>query len=131
MVAYNFMPQFEMPIVTRRKTGTIRDQGRRRHARPGEMLQLYTGMRQPSCRLIATAPCIGADRLRVYFNERRIIVGEVDPAFPLDEVNHCGDVDEFARGDGFRDFDHMASFWNVPEFDKVWIQWDPERLTES
>jgi hypothetical protein len=89
MVAYSFKPRFEMPIVTLRKTGTIRAHGRRRHARPGERLQLYTGMRTRSCRLLATAECQSSDRLRVWFDTPRVIVGEFDPGLTEADINHC------------------------------------------
>jgi hypothetical protein len=48
MVAYSFKSQFGEPIVSRRKRQTIRGP-RKRHARPGELLQLFTGMRTKYC----------------------------------------------------------------------------------
>ncbi|MEJ0016825.1 MAG: ASCH domain-containing protein [Acetobacteraceae bacterium] len=44
MVAYSFKRDFAAPILAGIKRQTIRAD-RRRHARPGEVLQLYTGMR--------------------------------------------------------------------------------------
>lgn len=52
MVAYSFKRQFGPPILAGTKGGTIRND-RKRHARPGEELQLYHGMRTKSCTLIA------------------------------------------------------------------------------
>lgn len=75
MVAYSFNARFELPIVTLRKTGTIRNVGKRRHAKPGETLQLYTGMRTRACRLLATAVCSSQDRLRIWFEQPRVIIG--------------------------------------------------------
>jgi hypothetical protein len=57
MVAYSFQPMFELPIVLGTKRQTIRAAGKRRHARAGDTLQLYLGMRTPRCRLLATASC--------------------------------------------------------------------------
>jgi hypothetical protein len=51
MVAYSFNRRFVPAIESGMKSQTIRAH-RRRHARPGEQLQLYTGMRTKSCRLI-------------------------------------------------------------------------------
>ena len=48
MVAYNFMKQFADDVASGRKDFTIRGQ-RKRHARPGEPVQLYTGMRTKCC----------------------------------------------------------------------------------
>ncbi len=51
MVAYSFNRRFVPAIESGIKSQTIRAH-RRRHARPGERLQLYTGMRTRACRLI-------------------------------------------------------------------------------
>ena len=48
MVAYGFNKRFVGPIRTGEKAHTIR-LPRKRHAYPGEQLQLYRGMRQKSC----------------------------------------------------------------------------------
>lgn len=132
MVAYSFNARFEMPILTLRKTGTIRAPGLRRHARPDERLQLYTGMRTRSCRLLATAACAAVDRLRIWFDQPRLILGEPCSSVPLDQINNCADFDEFARGDGFSDFDDMARFWwdmhQARSFDGVWIRWSPQSV---
>ncbi|MEM6839576.1 MAG: ASCH domain-containing protein [Cyanobacteria bacterium P01_C01_bin.120] len=57
MVAYNFKPQFAPLVESGVKRQTIRARGKRRHARPGEALQLYTGQRTKACRkLIAPDP---------------------------------------------------------------------------
>ena len=52
MVAYSLKPRFIPPILSGAKRQTIRAISRRRHAIPGETLQLYTGMRTKQCRLI-------------------------------------------------------------------------------
>ncbi len=51
MVAYSFDRRFVPAIVSGAKRQTIRAH-RARHARPGETLQLYTGMRTRQCRKI-------------------------------------------------------------------------------
>lgn len=51
MVAYSFNRRFVPAIEAGSKRQTIRAH-RRRHARIGEQLQLYTGMRTKACRLI-------------------------------------------------------------------------------
>lgn len=42
MVAYSFQPRFAAPIEQGLKTHTLRAAGKRRHARVGEALQLYS-----------------------------------------------------------------------------------------
>lgn len=61
MVAYNFQKRFAPAVESGQKTQTIRALGKRRHARPGDTLQLYTGMRSTSCRKLREATCDGAD----------------------------------------------------------------------
>jgi hypothetical protein len=64
MVAYSFNRRFVPAIESGIKSQTIRAP-RRRHARPGEWLQLYTGMRTKSCRLIrADVVCSRLDEVR-------------------------------------------------------------------
>lgn len=53
MVAYSFHPRFVDAILGGTKRQTIR-MHRRRHARPGEEMQLYAGMRTRHCRLVKT-----------------------------------------------------------------------------
>jgi hypothetical protein len=48
MVAYSFNPIFVGPILAGTKRQTIRAE-RKRHARPGEAMQLYTGMMRWWC----------------------------------------------------------------------------------
>ena len=48
MVAYSFKRRFREPILAGSKQQTIRAD-RKRHARRGEALQLYTGMRTTQC----------------------------------------------------------------------------------
>lgn len=57
MPAYSFKSRFAEPILSNQKLQTIRAVGKRRHARVGERMQLYTGMRTKQCKLIATRIC--------------------------------------------------------------------------
>ncbi len=54
MVAYSFNPRFIEPIRQGLKTQTIRSYSEARQPRPGQLLQLYTGMRTPT----ASASCL-------------------------------------------------------------------------
>jgi hypothetical protein len=131
VVAYNFKPQFELPIIALVKLGTIRA-GRKRHAKPGEVLQLYTGMRTKKCRLIATAQCSGNDRIQISFEHQVIVIGEYPNRVRLVAIDEktLAPLDEFARGDGFTDFQDMARFWGpkLLEFEGRWIQWRAESV---
>jgi hypothetical protein len=54
MPAYNFKAQFAALVESGQKRQTIRAIGKRRHASPGEALQLYTGQRTKACRKLVT-----------------------------------------------------------------------------
>jgi len=55
MVAYSFKREFAPAIILGRKRQTVRAH-RRRHARPGETMQLFTGMRTRQCCKIIPDP---------------------------------------------------------------------------
>lgn len=58
MVAYNFQARFAPDVAAGRKLQTIRAEGRRAHAKAGDRVQLYTGMRTKACRKLAEGTCV-------------------------------------------------------------------------
>ena len=121
MVAYSFQARFAEPILSGVKGGTIRSD-RRRHTRPGEEMQLYTGMRTKHCRLIARKQCLAVVPIELNFSASQVLRnGEVfwDP----------GILDALARFDGFADFGEMTVFWGYrPRFEGwhvCWLPWQP------
>lgn len=116
MVAYSFAPQFIAPIEARTKLQTVRGH-RRRHARVGEPIQLYTAMRTKQCRKIIEADpiCLRVWDIRIAIDasERRVI-----GAISLDGalLDHA-EMEAFAQRDGFvADADssalkRMGQFW--------------------
>ncbi len=121
MVAYSFAPQFVAPIEARTKLQTVRGH-RRRHARPGEPIQLYTGMRTKQCRkLMSPDPiCIRLWDIRIVVDpaERRLISNmEIEGIY-----QSPWDVEAFAKHDGFvADAEHSAA-WRMGEF---WLKSHP------
>jgi hypothetical protein len=125
MVAYGFRDRFREPILAGTKGGTIRAD-RKRHARPGEQLQLFTGLRTKHCELICRLPCMAVEPVSlvlrapqsVQVGGRRVIV-------------RVTELDIFATFDGFHNFDEMVEFWNqehpaVPDtFSGQHIRWLP------
>ena len=63
MVAYSFKARFVPLIREGLKTQTIRAQ-RSRHARPGELIQLFSGMRTHLCEKIVPDPVCIAERMQ-------------------------------------------------------------------
>ena len=112
MVAYSFKAQFRAPILTGTKRQTIRAD-RKRHARPGEQVQLYTGMRTRGCSLIGTAVCAIVLPVRVGVRDRFVAIGS---NFILPDA-----LDGFARDDGFADWLAMAAFWRAEHPDQHWF----------
>jgi len=124
MVAYSFQRRFVAPILAGTKCQTIRAD-RRRHARPGEALQLYTGMRTKHCRLIARASCIEIVPVTLLFSDDPDDEGVMLPGF-----GHPGGLDGFARDDGFVDWSDLRAFWReqhpaIDAFTGVLIRWQP------
>lgn len=128
MVAYSFKPQFREPILAGTKRQTIRSD-RKRHARVGEQLQLYTGMRTRQCRLIGRAVCVDVLPVTLFF---------ANPADPEDsdavevcggQTDDSGDLARFAVADGFPDWPALRRFWSATHgpgtcFAGVMIRWE-------
>lgn len=126
MVAYSFKQRFVAPIEAGTKTQTIRAYGKRRHARIGDTLQLYFGMRTRHCRLIATATCHQVGDVRLQFFPAG------PPHFAVDgRALDGGERERFARADGFASEADMVRFWrevhaDTPDFRGIIIGWSPE-----
>lgn len=127
MVAYSFKPAFRAPIFALEKQQTIR-LPRKRHARPGEAIQHFSGPRMRPERWGASQ-CLAARDVRLDFNLGRVTI---DDAFMIEGE----DLDAFAIRDGFRPPAHldirpwryMARWWAIthpgqPVFRGVLIDW--------
>lgn len=112
MVAYSFQRRFVPAIAEGRKTQTIRGQ-RKRHARPGERLQLYSGMRTRGCQKIIPDPvCAGVWPIDLIFDD----VANHKPVYCIErpEGDQVGIVDDaFAQADGFEDLAAFVDFWHA------------------
>jgi hypothetical protein len=100
-------------------TQTIRAD-RKRHARDGEALQLYTAMRTRQCRLIGTAVCFGTVPIRIDLPDNTVTVGGA-------VYSGWDKLDPFARQDGFDGWLSMREFWRTTHgdgaFSGVLIRW--------
>jgi hypothetical protein len=149
MVAYSFKERFIAPITKglgrefiegwgspipvradiQPKRQTIRAIGKRRHARAGEILQLYYGMRTKQCRSIGVARCVAAYPISMKLGKRSIAV-LIDDGTPIGFAVVGDVVDDFAQADGFANADQMLEFWRkehpgITDFKGVLIKWDP------
>lgn len=119
MVAYSFQRQFIAPIVSGRKRQTIRAR-RKRHARKGEALQLYTAMRTKNCRLIGRAICASVEGVRLDFVKNSVAWWALDAEGPDDAGIYTSraDLDHFAQQDGFKNWAEMRAFWDAEHGDE-------------
>lgn len=107
MVAYSFKPSFARQVEQLTKLQTIR-LPRKRHARPGEPLQLYAGMRTRACRkLVDPDPiCRAVNPIKIHMVGSVIILIEIGPV-PIDDRDQ---LEQFARDDGFD-----PKYWHSPQ----------------
>lgn len=122
MVAYSFKAQFAEPIRAGTKRQTLRND-RKRHAREGETLQLYTGMRTRQCKLVGTATCMSVAPIRLDLEDGRVEYPETGHA--ITQIDH---LDMFAQIDGFADWRALMAFWakehpSAPLWTGVRIVW--------
>jgi hypothetical protein len=76
MVAYSFKSFFAPQIIAGLKCQTVRAD-RRRHARPGEAVQLYTGMRTRACHKLVTPDPLCTQVRRIIIATSRLVDGIV------------------------------------------------------
>jgi hypothetical protein len=142
MVSYSFKRRFVDPIraglgiyepilglqpaIVPPKRQTIRAIGKRRHARPGETLQLYHAMRTKQCFEIGEARCTSTKDITIAFSKR-----PNDSIISIAGITHYVGpaLNDFAKLDGFSDWDDMEKFWEdehgLRNFEGVLIQWEP------
>ncbi len=139
MVAYSFQKRFVPQILAGLEPGaaavlhgeppavkrqTIRGD-RLRHARPGEEMQLYTGLRTKHAKLIARVRCICVSRIEINF------VGRESVTVDNTTLRDVPSLIWFARQDGFRDWADFTSFWReqhgdeIERFEGVLLRWEP------
>ncbi|MCX5512252.1 hypothetical protein [Kaistia algarum] len=127
MVAYSFKARFIPKIEDGSKRHTIRAD-RARHARAGEPVQLYEGMRTRTCRLIGAPQCLLVGPIRIFVHLDRIECGPWT-------YRTAGELDLFAERDGFEDWADMCDFWmdehpSTAVFSGQIIFWDHEYFAQ-
>jgi hypothetical protein len=136
MVAYSFQRRFvnpirvglgleqlpTFPLAAGPKLHTLRARRKRGHARPGDELQLYFGMRTRGCMLIGRSLCLGTEPLEI------VVVDGGEPR--LEGLERFGSPDEFAVSDGFENFVAFRDYWLNEHkigdsFDGEIVYWKP------
>jgi hypothetical protein len=104
MVAYNFQARFVPAIRRGKKTHTIRRLGKRKHAKPGDRIQLYTGLRTSNAQKIIDDPiCKAVIPVEIILDEECIV--------SIVLGGKSQKIEQFAIADGFRSADDMHKFW--------------------
>ncbi len=108
MGLYNFKPQFVSLILAGKKTHTIRAPRKGSQDVPGNTMHLYTGLRTKNAKLLGRFPCIKVESIQISKPPMPDSPGLVwIDGSPLSE----DEVEQLAKRDGFRDFEHMMEFW--------------------
>ena len=109
MVAYSFKRSFADEILAGRKRQTIRAPrgGRGRHARVGDQLQLFTGMRTTACRKLGVAVCAEVREVVLDFEQDRVVLDDAV------ELITGLELSAFAELDGFRGPVAGPSSWGL------------------
>lgn len=126
MVAYNFKTAFHDRLRDGSKRQTVRHAGGKRHARPGEPVQIYTGMRTKHARKLIDDPtCTAVDHIVILIDrsaEHEIAGIEIN-GVPLS----LAEREAFAIADGFAGLWQFGPFWRVTHgegrFEGVVIRW--------
>lgn len=107
MVAYSFQPQFALPIATKTKRQTLRND-RKRHARAAEEIQLYTGLRTRHARKLGIASCVSVQPIRIDFAKSTVWSPATNRWW-----TRAIELDDFAELDGFAGWAALADFWRI------------------
>ena len=108
MVAFNFSPEFAAAVTSGAKCQTIR---KTKRAVAGDRLQLYTGQRTKACRKLGEATCTLVDYVGI----------RPDGLTFGDKTKHPGNIDDFARADGFENFEAMVA-WFARKYGSPYFQ---------
>ena len=102
MPAYSFQERFIPFIEEGSKNCTVRALrlGRVQHVKPGQTMQLYTGLRTKQCRKIGNATCFGVKKIEI--KRDGIVVGGEEGGIEWTCPKDTLMVEEFAWRDGFR-----------------------------
>lgn len=117
MGLYNFQKRFVSKILSGEKTHTIRAK-RAVPDKPGNMLHLYTGLRQKGARLLMRAPCVKVEEIEITSHREAwamMALMPPDSGFSVKiggETLSADECEALARRDGFDNFAQMMMFWD-------------------
>jgi hypothetical protein len=125
MVAYSFMKSFADKVESGVKPHTIRDDNHNdRHAKVGNDLQLYTGMRTKNCRKLRDAKCVGVYPIDIICPH--VFISVSGDWKPLTQWH----IRELAILDGFESVEAFFDYFKERR-DRVLIAWREARWLDD
>lgn len=110
MALYNFQKRFVPMILSGEKRHTIRAK-RARATRPGEMLHLYTGLRQKGAQLLMRTVCTMVDVITIGI-DGVVWIESLDLFHYIHRYKlETDERERLAVADGFSNFAEMMDFW--------------------
>jgi hypothetical protein len=109
MAALSFKGRFVDLILEGKKNQTIRNV-RKYPIKPGETLYLYYGMRTKYCKKLKEVICTQIFVITITKSYIRLRTSENVKGFKIDTQP---DLDIFAQGDGFKDWEEMKRWWTL------------------
>src|SRR5688572_5122833 len=103
MPAYSFKKRFAGSVRNGHKRQTIR-KPRKNPTKPGDTLYLFTAQRTRYCEILRTVVCKSTELIHIHFNSGVVILPEV-------VYNTTGELNRFAKADGFKNWEDMKAFW--------------------
>lgn len=108
--------------------GTASTTNGKRHARPGEVVQLYTAMRTKQCRKLGEARCVSVQPITLWLGGDGAVTVQLGG-----KLLGLRQTRQFVRDDGFETPQDMVEFWQqengADKFGAKWhgvlITWEP------
>jgi len=123
MPAYNFQPEFVLPILNRTKPHTIR-KPRKNPTEAGDWIYMYTGLRTKEAKKFAESICIAVTPIIIYSYSGFVRINQV--------LLESDEVIALSQKDGFTDprpfFDFLIRTYRENELHLEIIEWDTDRL---
>ena len=118
MPAYSFKKRFAGSVRNGRKRQTIR-KPRKYPTKPGDTLYLYTALRTKWAKKLREVTCKSVHRIYIFFNKPYIHISPCWNPNPDGKIvlvkgaiiSDMYKLNEFARADGFKNWEDMKAFW--------------------
>lgn len=126
MVLYGFKQQFAAKVEDGSKPHTIRNLRKNGHAKPGDLLQLYSGLRTKDCRKLLDPDPVCWETFPIWIEAQNMAVLLGDRQDWLSD----GEIEALAIADGFDSVKEFFDFFPADN-EKILICWQPVEWLEK